>query len=362
MKVIIIMTILAGFSIGYTEDYYILNNKKTVAYQKPDVQSKRIVYEFMEGELLRATEATNIKNIEWLQLKLPYLQEKGWIRNTNTFHIADAQNGKYYLEVIDKELIKGQLRFIQTQKCVGIKFLDYITEGYIGIQYSLPSEQWENQTVIYKVENDDLIRVIESGDLNSQLVILKNYLIILNDNVLDVYDKNQLITNKYDNVNPGGVLYKRINWLMLLPDEQYTPYDSHFDFDTNTMVLKRIVRTEPQKPLTEIDYKFSDGKFELTGTNTNGTNNAAYQDQSIKYYILTGDNVNVRQLPFQTNSVILTVLKKGARVRLIERMPEDITIGGKVGHWAYVETEVKDKAGNAVKGFVFDAYMGEEGK
>jgi hypothetical protein len=92
--------------------------------------------------------------------------------------------------------------------------------------------------------------------------------------------------------------------------------------------------------------------------------NASGQTDSVgtnNIYTLTGDSVRMRT-EAGTNGAVVAVLSKGARVKLLERKVEEVEIGGKVGHWAYVETEVKDKAGNAVKGFVFDAFLKEEGK
>ena len=77
-----------------------------------------------------------------------------------------------------------------------------------------------------------------------------------------------------------------------------------------------------------------------------------------KYFILTGDNVNVRTEP-NTNATVLLKLKKGTKVVVINREDEEVTIGDKTGHWAYIDTGVKDKKGNTIKGWVFDVYLKE---
>jgi len=74
--------------------------------------------------------------------------------------------------------------------------------------------------------------------------------------------------------------------------------------------------------------------------------------------VVTGDNVNVRTEP-NTNATVLLKLKKGAKVVVINRQDEEVTIGDKTGHWAYIDTGVKDKKGNTIKGWVFDVYLKE---
>ncbi|URA10591.1 SH3 domain-containing protein [Thermospira aquatica] len=81
--------------------------------------------------------------------------------------------------------------------------------------------------------------------------------------------------------------------------------------------------------------------------------------REIVYYILTGDNVNVRTEP-STNSAVLCRLKKGARVKFLEGSETTLTIGDKTGYWLYIDTGIKDKKGNTIKGWVLDLYLGEE--
>ncbi|URA10630.1 SH3 domain-containing protein [Thermospira aquatica] len=77
------------------------------------------------------------------------------------------------------------------------------------------------------------------------------------------------------------------------------------------------------------------------------------------YYILTGDNVNVRS-EASTNSAVLLKLKKGARVKLLERSDVTFTIGDRTGNWVYIDTGVKDKKGKPIKGWMVDIYLDEE--
>ena len=72
-------------------------------------------------------------------------------------------------------------------------------------------------------------------------------------------------------------------------------------------------------------------------------------------HILTGDNVNVRAEP-NKNATVLLKLKKGVKVVVINRQDEKVTIGDKTGRWAYIDTGVKDRKGNSIKGWVF-AYL-----
>ena len=78
-------------------------------------------------------------------------------------------------------------------------------------------------------------------------------------------------------------------------------------------------------------------------------------------YTLTGDNVNVRAKA-STNSAALIKLSKGAKVTLLKRSDIALTVGDKKGFWAYIDTGIADKKGGTIKGWVFDAYLKEEGK
>ncbi|URA10256.1 SH3 domain-containing protein [Thermospira aquatica] len=77
------------------------------------------------------------------------------------------------------------------------------------------------------------------------------------------------------------------------------------------------------------------------------------------YHILTGDNVNVRA-EASTNSAVLLKLKKGARVKILKRSDVTFTISDRTAKWVYIDTGVKDKKGNTIKGWVVDIYLDEE--
>ncbi len=83
------------------------------------------------------------------------------------------------------------------------------------------------------------------------------------------------------------------------------------------------------------------------------------QDSDSGYHILTGDNVNVRA-EATTNSKVLLQLKKGTRVKVLERSDVEFTVGDKTGYWVYIDTGVKDKKGNKIKGWVVDIYLKPE--
>ncbi len=76
-------------------------------------------------------------------------------------------------------------------------------------------------------------------------------------------------------------------------------------------------------------------------------------------YILTGDNVNVRS-EASTNSAVLVKLSKGAKVTLLKRSDIALTVGDKKGFWAYIDTGVKGKTGENIKGWIFDYYLKKE--
>ena len=73
--------------------------------------------------------------------------------------------------------------------------------------------------------------------------------------------------------------------------------------------------------------------------------------------ILTGDNVNVRA-EASPKGEVLTMLSKGAKVKLLERSDKALTVGDKKGFWARIDTGVMDeKKGETIKGWVFDYYL-----
>jgi len=77
------------------------------------------------------------------------------------------------------------------------------------------------------------------------------------------------------------------------------------------------------------------------------------------YAHLTGDNVNIRANP-TTNSVVLTRLRKGARVKVLEISEEVFRLGDREGLWVYVETEEKDRNGKPIRGWMVDIYLKPE--
>ncbi|URA09423.1 SH3 domain-containing protein [Thermospira aquatica] len=139
---------------------------------------------------------------------------------------------------------------------------------------------------------------------------------------------------------------------------------------TNSAVLFKLKKGARVKLLERSDVTFTIG---------DRTGNWVYIDTGVKdkkgntikgwvldlylspeiYYILTGDNVNVLAEP-STNSAVLCKLKKGARVKLLERSDVTFTIGDRTGNWVYIDTGVKDKKGNTIKGWVVDIYLKEE--
>ncbi len=61
-----------------------------------------------------------------------------------------------------------------------------------------------------------------------------------------------------------------------------------------------------------------------------------------------------------TNSAALIKLSKGAKVSLLKRSDIALTVGDKKGFWAYIDTGVKGKNGENIKGWVFDYYLKKE--
>lgn len=75
-----------------------------------------------------------------------------------------------------------------------------------------------------------------------------------------------------------------------------------------------------------------------------------------KLIIITGNQVNVRNLP-SINSNVLVRMYIGNFVELIKVKDKIIEINGKKGRWAYINTRnlINDKV---IKGWIFDYYLG----
>lgn len=75
------------------------------------------------------------------------------------------------------------------------------------------------------------------------------------------------------------------------------------------------------------------------------------------YYFISSNKVNIYKVP-EVNGQAVINLKKGTRVKLERVLLE--TIKNRTGHWAFVDTGIKDKNGDTIKGWVLDVYLKEE--
>ena len=117
--------------------------------------------------------------------------------------------------------------------------------------------------------------------------------------------------------------------------------------------LSKLKPTEDEE-LTAMKILFS-----VRIKDTSGSNEQPSSEQTGQTYILTGDNVNVRA-EAATNGAVLVKLSKGAKVTLLKRSDTALTVGDKKGFWAYVDTQVTNKDGESIKGWVFDYYLKED--
>ncbi|HOF34842.1 MAG TPA: SH3 domain-containing protein [Spirochaetota bacterium] len=94
--------------------------------------------------------------------------------------------------------------------------------------------------------------------------------------------------------------------------------------------------------------------------------NAISNDE--KYVIVGGDKVNLRESA-GLGSKILKTMDLGHMVIILKRSKETVTIDGKKGRWAYVDSRMYDvsKDGRSendktIKGWVFDYYLYDKSK
>ncbi len=367
-KISCILLILFIFGVGYSEvyEYVIVKNTNTVVYKKPDVKSGKVeirVYEgssdkegFFGDDLLRVYEITNIKGVEWGLVFKKVGKWKGWIKlDKNVYRFKDdGENGKLFWEFVKKEIFGYYGRF-ESEWIINVSFTNF-NNGYVMIHYTDFDEYVFTPTsVYYKLENGEWKRVMKDNGLYREYIFYKNYIILVDDSShwTKVYD-----TQKIWEPFPGIKLYRRISdFSPSYRDNFKSPQnynDSYSSFDTNTGILTVHLRFEKGKPFVLKYYQFDEtnGKF----IPLEQTNDSVVTD---KYYILTGDNVNVRA-EATTNSKVLLQLKKGTRVKVLKRSDVGFMVDGKKGYWVYIDTGVKDKKGKTIKGWVVDVYLKQE--
>jgi hypothetical protein len=78
------------------------------------------------------------------------------------------------------------------------------------------------------------------------------------------------------------------------------------------------------------------------------------------YYVVIGDNLNLRMEPF-TNSPVKEVLSLGKKVKKIKSQGESIIINNIKGEWFLVDTESYDKSNpkSTLKGWVFSGFLSD---
>jgi uncharacterized protein YgiM (DUF1202 family) len=75
------------------------------------------------------------------------------------------------------------------------------------------------------------------------------------------------------------------------------------------------------------------------------------------YYIVVGENVNIRTEPNQ-NSKIISRLDIARKVQIIKKSNTKVKIGDLDGEWVYIDSGIYgNKLGETVKGWIFDYYL-----
>ena len=352
------------FQSVYAEEYeyFIITNTNTEIHWKPSIHSGvvkltyRMDYEehtgFFPNQLLRTYTITNISGDKWALIYEDYPEWKGWIQMSHCYRFSENGNdGKLFYEIVRKELLEYR-EYDRAAYSVSELNLTNFNNGYVMIHFELPGDESVISETYYKFENDTWKRVLEKGDKYKEYIFYKHFIILL-DNIYrntDVYDTKQLEPLPYRHTEE---YYKHII-ISFDPYYEFTKdkiRDSFESFDTNTGILTAHVRVSTLLPYLSMNYQFNETTADFDPLYETGN-----------YYILTGDNVNIRSVP-SMNSSVLYMLKINSKVKLIYRSDIELSAGDKKGYWAYVDTEIKDeKERETIKGWVFDYYLKEEGK
>ncbi len=60
------------------------------------------------------------------------------------------------------------------------------------------------------------------------------------------------------------------------------------------------------------------------------------------------------------DNTVLIVLDKGTKIKYLDLGNDSMIGSGDINYWAYIDTQVTNKAGETIKGWVFDYYLKEE--
>ncbi len=346
MRLIIFLVIFLVFSINSMDGVMsaIVTNTKAKVFK--EAGKKNVVnYGFKEREILFIEEITNVNGKNWYYFNRKTKKVKG--RITSEVGILYTNENEVFNVMISNEVYNEY--YNDVCDLYKAKIVDHGNNYYslfVQITWQLDGEP---RFALYLNKDGKLQKVIKSYTVEN--VVFKNgYIILYNERWadLEVYTTNELVKDKYDNKE----YYKRTweyKFREIEPDVNLYPKDTlTFDEKSGILTVHLEYKSGVKK---EFKYIFKDGVFELL-SQSEATNSKAY-------YILTGDNVNVRS-EASTNSVVLLKLKKGARIKLLERSDVEFTVGDKKGYWVYIETGVKDKKGKTIKGWVVDVYLKEE--
>ncbi len=178
-----------------------------------------------------------------------------------------------------------------------------------------------------------------------------------NDNFL--LDINYISNKTFESEDKATMNYYGINGYF------YSDYSA----ENGNKLFELMLVNEIKKEYYQLDYYFSSDKptyeeeltakkilFSVRIKDTNKSSEKPSSESTSSICTLTGDNVNVRA-EAATNGAVLVKLSRGAIVTLLKRSDMALTVGDKKGFWAYIDTQVTNKDGETVKGWVFDYYL-----
>ena len=257
-----IMILILINGILFSVDYYIFTNTGIKAYIKPELKSGNVDYSFENGELLSVYGKTNDGITDWYFVNMVG-EKKGWVLKNNTYNVQEINNGRYYYEILNREILNNNQYININLKVVEIRFFEYAENNFYGMQYLMKAEDgWSTGSFLYLLTNNTLIRSLAIGGINRSYYFISNYIISLSKIGVSVYD-TQLFDEDFESgKNPTGKLYKMIFTKNLLPKNQYEAYDSYMEYNKTNMIITEYLREDPKKPFKVTEYLFQDGKFE----------------------------------------------------------------------------------------------------
>ncbi len=349
MKFIVYLTLILLLSVNTMNGIMsaIVTNSNTKVFK--EAGKKALVdYKFEDREIIFIEAITNIEGKNWYYFNRKSKKVSGWI--TGEF-------GEVYTNENDvaNYIISNEVYYTYNKvwdDLYNVRIVDY-KNNYWSIYFQM-SDGISGDCIlsVYLKEGNNVKKVIDDS-IGENIIFKEGFVIIHDESWIGIYNSQQLTKDDYKELEYYRLTYKLNSWKFESNEEfrLKKKLKSYLTFDEQSGMLT-VYLDYKSGIKKEFKYIFKEGTFELL-SQSEFTN-------SWGYHILTGNNVNVRA-EATTNSKVLLQLKKGTKVKVLDRSDiEFTTVDGKTGYWVYIDTGVKDKKGKTIKGWVVDVYLKPE--